>query len=139
MKKFIKKLLREGLERFSLLKEKLLSLGGVKVNEVIEEDLEKLLNRGKVFNCKVTTVKMQQSQCHRNSAMFWSNYTSDNGLGDLKIVTGWVLDKNTTWFQHSWLYLTSKNMIIETTYKRVIYFGFILSDDESHIFVDENY
>lgn len=124
---------------FNTLKSKLLSFGGTNVNEVFEEDLTKLLTKGVLFKpSKILVVKMKQSRCHENSACFWGNYTDEHGASDMKIVTGWVLD-NETWYQHTWLYQPKSNRIIETTHKRKLYFGYILSDDEAKEFYYNNY
>ncbi len=145
-KTLIKRLIRERMllfenenNYFNLLKDKLLSFGGTKVNEIFEEDLDKLLTNGKLFKpSKILVVKMKISRCHENSACFWNNYTNEHGSEDMKIVTGWVLDSD-TWYQHTWLYQPKENRIIETTHKRKLYFGYILSDDEAKKFYFDNY
>lgn len=124
---------------FNTLKDKLLSLGGTDVNEVYEENLSELLQKGVLFNpSKVVIVKMDVSKCHSNSACFWGNYTNEHGKESLKIATGWVLDGE-KWYQHSWLYQPKTNKIIETTHKRKLYFGYILSTEEAERFYFDNY
>ncbi len=126
-------------QSFDLLKNKLLAFGGNSVQETYEEDLSRLLTKGNLFKNKVTTVKMKSSRCHENSACFWGNYTDEHGTSDMKIVTGWALDSNGVWNQHTWLYQPSKDRIIETTFKRVAYYGFMMNDGEAQDFYFDNY
>lgn len=100
---------------FNDLKTKLLSYGGTKVVETYEEDLDKLLNRGQIFNVDSTIVKMKDSRCHFNSANFWRNYTDKNGYDNCFILTGWALSDDSFWRQHTAIYLQKTDDIIETT------------------------
>lgn len=129
----------DDLEKFKLLKEKLLSLGGNNVKETYEEDVDKLLSNGILFDGKSKLVKMRQSNCHTNCAIFYQNYSKEHSKEAIKIVTGWALSTDQTWYQHSWLYLTKNKIIIETTLKRIMYFGFILNDEETSEFCFNNY
>lgn len=125
---------------FEILKNKLLSIGGIRVAGDFEEDLDKMLSRGEVFKPKkVKKVKMKPCRCHGNSGVFWKNYSEQNGFDNIKIVTGWCLSTDGLWRSHSFVYQPMDNVIIETTEKRVIYFGFSLDIDESEIFYDNNY
>lgn len=113
---------------FNPLKEKLLSYGGDIVAETYEEDIDKLLKRGEFFEpVEVVVRKMTPSKCHRNCADVY------NKNKNLKIVTGWAL-LDGVWIQHSWLYDSVYNEIIETTEWREGYFGFILNKEESDEF-----
>ena len=111
-------------------------MGGEKVARTFEEDLDKILTRGQVFDGKKSqVVKMRDSKCHTNSSCFWKNYSDEHGTDEVKIVTGWALSPDDkTWRQHTWVYLPGKNKVIETTVKREKYFGFILDDDEAEDF-----
>jgi GNAT superfamily N-acetyltransferase len=131
-----KKLKEETQQGFDKLEQKLLSLGGEKVAHTFEEDLDKILTRGQVFDGKKSQiVKMRDSKCHTNSSCFWKNYSDEHGTDEVKIVTGWALSPDDkTWRQHTWVYLPGKNKVIETTVKRDKYFGFILNDDEAEDF-----
>ena len=126
----------ETQQGFDKLEQKLLSLGGEKVAHTFEEDLDKILTRGQVFDGKKSqVVKMRDSKCHTNSSCFWKNYSDEHGTDEVKIVTGWALSPDDkTWRQHTWVYLPGKNKVIETTVKREKYFGFILDDDEAEDF-----
>ena len=54
---------------FNPLKEKLLKYGGERVAETYEEDLDKLLTRGELFEPdEILVRKMTPSKCHRNCA-----------------------------------------------------------------------
>jgi len=115
------------------LKTKLLSIGGNSIKETYEEDLYKLLNRGKLFQPDdIECLGMEQSRCHQNSAHIWKK------ADHLNIVSGWALNKN-IWYQHTWLYRPESNEIIETVgnpYEE--YFGFILNKEESIKFYWDN-
>lgn len=125
---------------FDTLRSKLLSIGGVRVAEVFEEDLDKVLSRGKVFSPKkVRLKKMRPCRCHGNAGVFWKNYSDVNGFDNIKIVCGWCLSDDGIWRQHSFLYQPIDNVIIETTVKRVVYFGFALDLDESELHHEHNY
>jgi hypothetical protein len=129
--KYIKKF--ESSYNFNTLKDKLIKYGGDNVTETYEEDMDKLLIRGELFNpYDVVIVKMTPNKCHRNCADIYK----DNK--NLKIVTGWaLLDK--VWDQHSWLYDVEYNEIIETTKFRDKYFGFILNNEEAKEFCFNNW
>lgn len=118
---------------FNPLKEKLLKYGGERVAETYEEDLDKLLTRGELFEPdEVVVRRMTPSKCHRNCADVYEKNKN------LKIVTGWALLDN-AWVQHTWLYDNEYNEIIETTEWRERYFGFILNVEESEEFCYSNW
>lgn len=125
---------------FDTLEKKLLSIGGTRVAKQPEEDLDSMLSRGQVFfSKKVKRVKMKPCRCHGNAGVFWKNYSEANGFDNIKIVTGWCLSKDGIWRQHSFLYQPMDNVIIETTEKRIVYFGFVLDLKESEVFHENNY
>jgi len=129
----LRKYLLEGTARqkgFDILEKKLLFLGGKSVLYTYEEDLEKLLKRGKVFKGTVKIMAGDLSQCHRNTAALW-----DANKGRVKIVTGWAMNDN-TWRQHSWG--LAGRTVIETVSKRDIYFGYVLNPKETDEFYWEN-
>jgi hypothetical protein len=118
---------------FNLLKDKLLKYGGERVAETYEEDLDKLLTRGQLFEPdEVVVIRMTHSKCHRNCADVYEKNKN------LKIVTGWVL-LDGVWVQHTWLYDNEYNEIIETTEWRERYFGFILNREEADEFCYNNW
>jgi hypothetical protein len=115
------------------LKRKLLEIGGwAACVPVIEPDLEKLISRGRRFPGKSTTMKGEPSRCHSNSAYCW-----DENRGSCSICTGYALSMDGMWRQHSWL-LTNQGRVVETTEKRVQYFGYVLDEEECELFLFEN-
>ena len=125
---------------FKDLENKLLLMGGIRVAGNFEEDLEAMIFRGQRFSPKkVKSIKMKSCRCHGNSGVFWKNYSQENGLDNIQIATGWCLSDDGIWRQHSFLYQPMDNIIIETTVKRKLYFGFVLDLKESERFYNENY
>ena len=125
---------------FETLESQLLSIGGIRVVGDFDEDIKHLLTRGEIFSPKkVKSVKMKPNRCHANSGVFWKNFSDANGLDNVQIVAGWCLSEDGLWRQHSFIYQPIDNIIIETTVKRKIYFGFVLNLKESNIFYENNY
>lgn len=120
-----------------MLKEKLLSIGGQKVANTFEEDLEKLLSRGFIFKPNdIEQLRMEQGRCHKNSAYYWKDKDRDESE---KIATGWALLENGTWVQHSWIYLPHEEIILETTPNEYFeYYGFVLNKKEAEDFYWNN-
>lgn len=56
----------------------------------------------------------------------------------LDICTGYALSKDGIWRQHSWCQLKKTKQVVETTIKRIEYYGFVLSSDEAHKFYELN-
>lgn len=126
-------------ERLIDLHDKLLSFAG---NETclptVEEDLEKILSRGQVWlGDRVDMMKGRPCQCHSNSCEL---YELNKDLAELAIATGYALSKDGLWRQHSWLVKrnTRSVRVIETTTRRILYFGFIMSDEEAAEFCEFN-
>lgn len=124
------------------LRDRLLSYGGEQACfAYIEDDLDKIMSRGKIFvgpgNTKM--MKGQPSQCHKNSCNL---YQANKGVNDLRICTGYALSKDGMWRQHSWLiWFKDDNTfkIVETTTRRELYFGFIMNEVEANNFCLDNY
>lgn len=114
------------------LKKKLLDIGGWGVCIRQEPDLENILSRGRRFPGKSIMMKGEPCQCHMNSAMCW-----DANREICKICTGYALTRDGMWRQHSWV-VTNEGLVVETTMKRISYFGFIMTEDECEIFLDQN-
>ncbi len=126
--------------KFSTLVKNLLAIGGTRVVGDFDEDLAKILSRGEVFSPKkVKSVKMIPCRCHANAGVFWDNYSYKNGFDNIQIVTGFCLSEDGLWRSHSFLYQPIDNVIIETTVKRKIYFGFALNLEESKSHHENNH
>lgn len=101
-----------------------------------EEDLNKIVTRGQLWGRKsLNYLKGARSKCHLNSSLAWQA-----NQDKIFIATGYALSKDGTWHQHSWCVQVKDNgpCIIETTEARELYFGFVLTLDESIEFVDMN-
>ena len=118
------------------LRTRLLSLGGHNVClPVSEPDLDNILERGQLWYGDIAKkVAGLPSQCHFNSA-----HLAKKTLG-MMLCTGYALSDDGLWRQHSWcVSKTGKKLsIVETTTKRVAYFGFVLNDDETKTFCELN-
>jgi hypothetical protein len=112
------------------LEQKLLLFGGTRMIFRYEPDLKLLLNRGELFDEPAELVPGEPSQCHLNVARLWNEQK-----GEVSIVTGYALSEDNLWRQHSWLIheklTTGRYRLIETTVKRVKYFGVILTEIEA--------
>lgn len=128
------------------LRDLILSCGGDAVLlPAIEDDLDKLLKRGLIYDPADFEVKLmlgEPCQCHGNSANLWEANQVDFP-GRLLIVTGYGLTRDSDgielWRQHTWCFDTLEAEIIETTEPRKLYFGAELTKAESERFAWENY
>jgi hypothetical protein len=119
------------------LEERLLAVGGamlVTPLEGIEEDLDKILSRGEVFDGGNALLrKGKPIACHANSAALWEKrperYT---------ICTGYALSRDGLWRQHSWVFDSHLKRPLETTTLRLAYFGYRLDDLEAEVFASAN-
>jgi len=114
------------------LRDKLLEFGGEEAcMSFIEEDLQNIINRGEFWygdNCSL--IKGEPSRCHSNCAYLW-----EVNKDKIVICTGYALSKDGMWRQHTWCIETRSGKIIETTVKRIAYFGFVLTVDEAEEFL----
>lgn len=116
------------------LREKLLSYGGEQMVPCFEDDLDKLLNRGILINYPI--IKFNRGRpisCHSNSAACWYRNRRRTEL-----MTGWGLSKDGLWRQHSWVRIIKSEQVIETTIARVVYFGFVMTEEEAYEFLENN-
>jgi|TARA_Y100000034_G_scaffold125828_1_gene176141 hypothetical protein len=122
-------------KEFAKLFKKLMDKGGVQVCfPPVEEDLDNITNKGLFFNTRrIRMNKGAPCQCHRNSAYCWE---ANKSL--LDICTGYALSEDGIWRQHSWCMLKETKQVVETTIKRIEYFGFVLSSDEAQTFYELN-
>lgn len=129
-----------GEQEMEIIK-RLLTFGG---NEVViagvEEDAEKILNRGQLwYGDKLQMMEGEPSQCHENTANLW---LSNRNEFECAIATGYALTRDDGfWRQHSWMMLRTHRgvKVIETTERRIAYFGFVLDKNEAEAFCEHNF
>ena len=90
--------------------------------------LSQLLLTGRFLSLPVRTEELYMGQCHENVARLFT-------YGHLLAIgTGYCLDLDGLWRQHSW---GIKNQhVIETTYEREVYFGVLLTGELAEYFVN---
>jgi hypothetical protein len=76
-------------------------------------------------------------ECHANAA-FWEQ---NRGQFPVAIVSGYALSEEGLWRQHSWLIAKPYRRwtVIETTVRRVLYYGVVLTDAEAAHHADCNF
>jgi len=80
----------------------------------------------------------QANRCHANTSNLW---LANKDQHEIVICTGYALSNDGMWRQHSWLALRRPRsiQIIETTERRVAYFGFAMTEEEAMKFIENNY
>lgn len=119
-----------------------------------DEDIYKIIDRGLLFVINDENKDIGQivhydeliglpSQCHMNSCFLYKFDEVQVEYEEcVKIMTGYALSSDGMWRQHSWCiaYMgedyIEDSIIIETTEKRVAYFGFIMNEDECQEFCE---
>jgi hypothetical protein len=99
----------------------------------IEPDLEKILEEGRRFPGKSKTIRGEPSTATRTvrrAGMKTGNFA--------RYAQDTLFPKDGMWRQHSWVY-TNDGVVVETTEKRVQYFGFIMTEEECEIFWERNF
>lgn len=98
-----------------------------------EENIKEILERGILKENSNKYKRGEVSRCHSNSAYFASKFKK------YRLMTGYAYtEEDGLWRQHSWL-LDNKDNVVETTpIKRDLYFGFILTEEESKRFCEDN-
>jgi hypothetical protein len=93
-----------------------------------EEDLEKILVRGQLWGPTGKILRGEQSQCHSNSVKAW-----EANQDKLYLATGYAMSSDGLWRQHSWCVNPKPRsiQIVETTERRSLYFGFVMTLDET--------
>jgi hypothetical protein len=124
----------KGDPEYTGLKDRLLGMGGWAVClPETEPNLEEILERGRVFSMRCTLLKGEPCRCHSNSALYWESNSSSSS-----ICTGYALSKDGMWRQHTWV-LRVEGRLVETTLRRLLYFGYVLSPKECQIFSAANF
>ena len=107
----------------------MLSFGGEETCFAFYElDLANIEARGQLwYGDNVKLMQGSPSNCHGNSAYLWEKKPKTR-----KIATGYALSDDGMWRQHSWVVelINGETIIVETTEPRVLYFGFVLSEEE---------
>jgi hypothetical protein len=132
---------RDHIASILQLRDKLLSFGGEEAcMPGIEDDIDKITSRGQFwYGNRIKMMKGQPSQCHRNACDLW-DANRDNPKVRVHIATGYALTEDGMWRQHSWLVLIKPraNKIVETTQRRIAYFGFVMTHAEAEVFYGDN-
>lgn len=120
-------------ERLFDLRQRLLSFGGEAVC-LPEEDMciQKTLRYGQLwFGDQAQYIPMKKSQCHLNSL-----FLTEGDNPNLYMCTGYALSEDGMWREHSWVIDRENldNKIIETTTRRVLYYGYVLNSYEREKF-----
>lgn len=125
-------------DRLFDLRQKLLDFAGeVVCLPAYEEDLDNILNYGQFWvGNNVKLMRGEPSQCHANSCNLW-----EQNKNATRICTGYALSDDGMWRQHSWLvwHKARSNQIVETTVKRIVYYGFVMPYDMCQKFADDNF
>lgn len=118
------------------LRERLLKEGGYEVGlEEGDKDVKDIVQRGQYFRGSgVKVVQCEMHECHFNASRLWKKYPTK-----YSIVTGYGLDDDGVWKQHSWLLDKRTKKVIETTAKWIAYFGVVFNDAESASFARAQY
>ena len=118
--------LRSGLLKFG---------GSFALIPEFEEDLGRLLPRGQLWGPSSRMLTGERSRCHTNSIYAW-----EANQDKLFLATGYALSEDGLWRQHSWCINPRPRSIqvIETTVRRSLYFGFVMTLEETALFADLN-
>jgi hypothetical protein len=110
------------------LERRLLELGGTLALLFLPDpQIGELLDRGGYFPGAGSLMwRGLPSACHTNAAMMLVQTR-----GSVRIAFGYALSTDGLWRQHSWGVDAEDGRIIETTERRVRYYGLILNDDET--------
>lgn len=100
-----------------------------------DDDLEPLLARGQLWGKTSKMMKGADSQCHSNSCRLW-----EQNQDKLFLSTGYALSDDGLWRPHSWCMLPGARgaQVVETTVKRELYFGYVMTLDETIDFAFNN-
>jgi hypothetical protein len=107
------------------LERRLLDLGGTFALLFLpDHQIGELLDRGRYFpGVKALFSQGEDSACHANASMLFVA-----SRGEVRIASGYALSPDGLWRQHSWGVVVEDGRVVETTERRVRYFGFVLND-----------
>jgi hypothetical protein len=116
------------------LRRRLLAVGGLEVcMNGMEDPLDvwRMLARGVAADGGPAGFRrMAACRCYQNALALWLK-----GRG--RVVDGWALSEDGLWRAHGWL-VTPKGRILETTVRRLAYFGYELTDAEAEALARDN-
>lgn len=116
------------------LRRRLLSIGGrFVILSTCDLDMGKIVAWGELIYGRPLLRRCEPSQCHSNAAHLWDEHSV------LKLMTGYGLSRDGIWRGHSWCWWPRKKKVVETTEKRIAYYGFRLSEPEAEVFLDDNW
>lgn len=136
---FLRSLSLEARNKYLLLKDRLLYIGGEEVCLTHDEDIDNILSHGELIkSTKSRIIKGAPCRCHTNAGLLY-----DSEPNRFRVATGWALSEDGLWRQHSWaidlIALKEKRKyLIETTVKRLAYFGFTLTEKQCDQWVYNN-
>jgi len=112
----------------------LLKFGGVEFvpPSKPDPDLAELLSSGHLITGPIATEELDEGYCHENVAELWL----DRERGLTAIGTGYALSEDGLWRQHSWC--MRNDQIVETTARRIKYFGRLLTGNEADALANAN-
>ena len=111
---------------------RLLDLGGFMALLFLpDHQIGDLLDRGRFFpGSGARSRRGEDSACHANASM---QFVLTEGA--VHIASGYALSPDGLWRQHSWGVDAEDGRVVETTERRVRYFGFVLNPGESLLFL----
>ena len=126
------------IKKYEELKQRLLEVAGQAVCLHIEDDLLDILRRGSfIRGYHAIMMRGDDCRCHANSAACW-----DTNRGLIKIATGYALSRDGMWRQHTWCVKWNGAIdawqVIETTERRLLYYGFVMNRHECEMFLLNN-
>jgi hypothetical protein len=90
-----------------------------------------------MFDEPIELIPGEPHTCHTNVAYIWYENQEELAIG-----TGYALSDDGLWRQHSWLVrkepIAEQYSLLETTIKRIKYFGVILTKSEAQAFYEMN-
>ena len=124
--------------KYEELKQRLLKVAGQAVCFHVEDDLLDILRRGQfIRGYHARMMRGEASRCHSNAAACW-----DANRGLTKIATGYALSRDGMWRQHTWCVRWNAAIdawqVIETTERRLLYYGFVMNAAECELFLLNN-
>ena len=102
-----------------------------------DEDIVPILQHGQFWMGHGAIMKRgRPCRCHANSAALWRA-----NKDKVRICTGYALSDDGLWRQHSWCIWKKarSTKIIETTEPRILYYGFVMDDEQEMRFSRENW